>query len=78
MQDWGLAHKKYQGEQVLQRFEDNILASGSSEKVVKLQQTSCQALAGLFSSHLESFDVGITCLHEACATACHQTQHATV
>lgn len=56
-QGWGLSEREHQGSLVFQRFNDNILATGTSEKVVVLRQPSWVALASLFSTHLDTFDV---------------------
>ncbi len=57
LQDWCLSSDTHEGSRVLQRFQDNILAAGAKDRVVVLQQSSCTALAGLFSTHLNAFDV---------------------
>ena len=57
LQDWCLSSETHEGSTVLQRFQDNLLAAGAKDRVVVLQQSSCTALAGLFSTHLNAFDV---------------------
>ncbi|KAA6422123.1 MAG: hypothetical protein FRX49_07874 [Trebouxia sp. A1-2] len=47
----------HEGSRVLQRFQDNILAAGATDRVIVLQQSSYVALAGLFSTHLNTFDI---------------------
>lgn len=56
-QDWCLSSETHEGSTVLQRFQDNLLAAGAKDRVVVLQQSSCTALAGLFSTHLNAFDI---------------------
>ncbi len=57
LQDWCLSSETHEASRVLQRFQDNLLAAGAKDRVVVLQQSSCTALAGLFSTHLNAFDV---------------------
>ncbi len=57
LQDWCLSSETHEGSRVLQRFQDNLLAAGAKDRVVVLQQSSSAALADLFSTHLNAFDV---------------------